>query len=206
MQQIFRLCLLVLMATVNVTGAWAQAPDHDHKDDPKHQEARPFGGGEANYDYFLRMSDMAFHEGDYERAIACHRAILALEPDAVDSYGVAAWLLWSLGKGDEATTLVERGIATNPADWEMMDEAAQHFDVRKIAARAAPLYKRALELMPKDQPNQMLRRRLAHASEKAGDLAASVNIWRGLVQDFPAEAVNKNNLARVEQMQAGTKK
>ncbi len=199
MQRFFRLCLLTSIVALGTANAWAH-------DDDDHDDRRPFGGGEENYDYFLRMSDEAFHIGDYERAIACHRAILALEPDAVDSYGVAAWLLWSLEKGDEATALMERGVVANPADWEMMDEAGQHFDLRKITPRAASLYKRALELIPKDAPNQMLRRRLAHASEKSGDLAASVIIWRGLVKDFLAEAVNKNNLARVEQMQAEKKK
>ena len=199
MQRFFKVCLLIFATTFGMGSAWAH---DDHGPD----NARPFGGGEENYDYFLRMSDKAFHLGDYERAIACHRAIIALEPDAIESYGVAAWLLWSLGKGDDATALVERGIASNPDDWQMLNEAAQHFDLRKITARPAPLYKRALELLPKDEPNQMLRRRYAHAAEKSGDLATSIEVWRGLAKDFPDEVVNKNNLARVEKTQADAKK
>lgn len=175
-------------------GPPGHAHDHEH-----HDGARPFGGGESNYDFFLRKSDEAFHVGDYPRAIACHRAIIALEPDAVESYGVAAWLLWSSEKGDEATALIERGVAANVNNWEMMDEAAQHFDLRKMTGRSAALYKRALELIPKDEPSQMLRRRYAHAAEKSGDLQTSATVWRTLVKEFPDEAVNKNNLARVEQ-------
>lgn len=210
MKQFFRSGLLVLAtlaSSVALCGnVCAHEGDGDHDHDHKHSEMRPFGGGEENYDYFLRRSDEAFHAGDYERAIACHRAIIALEPDAVDSYGVAAWLLWSLGKDADATALLDRGVATNPNDWEMMDEAGQHFDLRKMTARSAALYKRALELIPKDEPNQMLRRRYAHAAEKSGDLAASVATWRALAQDFPTEAVNQNNLARVEQMVRDSKK
>ena len=52
----------------------------------------------------------------------------------------------------------------------------------------------------------MLRRRYAHASEKSGDLATSVTIWRGLVKDYPEQVVNKNNLNRVEQLLADAKK
>ncbi len=198
MQRFFALVVTVLMAANGVLAHDDESPHHD--------DHRPFGGGEENFDYFLRVSDEAFHVGDYERAIACHRAIIALEPDAVSTYGIGAWLLWSSEKGDEAIALIERGVAANPNDWEMMDEAAQHFDLRKMSPRAASLYKRALELMPKDEPNQMLRRRYAHASEKSGDLATSVNIWRSLAKEFPDEPVNKNNLNRVEQLVADAKK
>ncbi len=47
----------------------------------------------------------------------------------------------------------------------------------------------------------MLRRRLAHAAERVGDLTLSVQTWRDLVRDFPNDVVNKNNLARVEGLQ-----
>ena len=187
----------------------APTPGHTHAPGQAHNhadEARPFGAGEDNYNFFLRKSDEAFHEGDYPRAIACHRAIIALEPDSVDSYGVAAWLLWSSEKGDEAIALIERGIAANPTNWEMMDEAAQHFDLRKMNGRSAALYKRALELLPKDEPSQMLRRRYAHAAEKSGDLQTSVAVWRALASEFPDEGVNKNNLTRVEQSLAKAQK
>lgn len=160
--------------------------------------AKPFGGGENNSDYFMRLSDEAFHEGDYARAITLHRARLAIDPGAIDSYGVAAWLLWSSEKGDEATELMERGVKTNPDDPEMWDEAAQHFDLRKMPQKAAPYFKRALELWPEGEPSQMLRRRYAHAAEKSGDIATSLQVWRGLVKDYPDQTVNKNNLARVE--------
>jgi tetratricopeptide (TPR) repeat protein len=189
--------------------AQQEAPGHSHAPGQEHdhsKEARPLGAGEDNYTFFLRKSDEAFHAGDYDRAVACHRAIIALEPDVVESYSVAAWLLWSSEKGDEAIAFIERGIAANPNNWEMMDEAAQHFDLRKMNTRSAALYKRALELLPKDEPSQMLKRRYAHAAEKSGDLQTSVTVWRGLVQEFPDEAVNKNNLARVEQLVANKQK
>lgn len=195
--------MLILAVCFMISNVQAAAGPPGHNHEHRHAEnARPFGGGESNYDFFVRKSDEAFHDGDYPRAIACHRAIIALEPDVVESYGVAAWLLWSSEKGDEATALVEQGVAANPNNWEMMDEAAQHFDLRQMPKRAASLYKRALELIPRDEPSQMLRRRYAHAAEKSRDLQTSVMVWRTLAKEFPDEAVNKNNLARVEQLWA----
>ncbi len=52
----------------------------------------------------------------------------------------------------------------------------------------------------------MLRRRLAHAAERSGDLETSVRTWRDLVKDYPNEPVNQNNLARVEKKLEASRK
>ena len=163
-------------------------------DGPEPLEAAP---DESNVDYFWRKSDDAFHAGDYERAIGCHKAIVALDSGEIESFGVGAWLLWSLGKADEANAFILRGLEANPKNPEMWDTAGQHYDLQKRHDEAKKSYLSAVQLAGKDAP-QLLRRRLAHASEKSGDWELSVNTWRALVADFPNEAVNKNNLARVE--------
>ena len=154
---------------------------------------------ESNVDYFWRKSDEAFHAGDYERAINCHKAIVALDPSQIESYSVGSWLLWSLGRGDEAIQFIQRGLKANPTNWEMWDEAGKEYDLQKKLPDAQDAYTHAVQLLPKEEDSQMLRRRLAHAAERNGDLATSVKTWEGLAQDFPNEPVNKNNLARVKQ-------
>ncbi len=173
-------------------------PSRAHSDEK--YDGPPFGGDETNSDFFMRKSDDAFHAGDYERAVLLHRARVAIDPEAVDSFGVGAWLLWSMGKTDEAVEFLERGIKTNPNNWEMWNEAGQQYDLQKRLVRAAETYKRAVELLPPGEPSQMLRRRLAHAAENAGDLPTSLQTWRALVKDYPDQAVNKNNLNRVEKL------
>jgi tetratricopeptide (TPR) repeat protein len=166
---------------------------HDDEDegpvDPSH---------ESNTDYLWRKSDQAFHEGDYDRAVGLHRAIQALDPSDVQSYSVASWLLWSMGKNDDALAMVMNGLKANPDNWDMWDEAAQQYGLMKRDADALDAYGHAVRLIPKDQDSQMLRRRYAHAQEKSGDLKGAVTTWQGLVKDYPNEAVNKNNLARVQ--------
>lgn len=169
--------------------------EHDHAPDAKSRKT------ESNVDFFWRKSDEAFHKGDYERAIGWHRAIVALEPGDIQSWSVASWLMWSLGHGDEATAWIDKGLRANPDSWEMWNEAAEQFELQKLDPRALEAYKHALEILPADadrQDAQLLRRRLAHAAERQGDLSLSAETWRGLVRDYPDEAVNKNNLARVE--------
>ena len=152
---------------------------------------------ETTVDYFWRKSDEAFHAGDYPRAVGLHRAIVALDPTEIESWSVGSWLIWSLGKPAEAVEFIETGLKANPENSEMWDAAGQHFDLQKRFADSARSYARAVELGGKDA-DMMLRRRFAHASEGAGDLAKSLEVWRALARDFPADVVNKNNLARVE--------
>jgi tetratricopeptide (TPR) repeat protein len=193
--------ILLSVATIALLAQNAPAqPEHEH------------AGSAANdkgTDFLWEQSDKAFHDGDYERAVACHKAIVAIDPHDVQSFGVAAWLMWSMGKKDEALAHIARGLKENPDDWDMWDEAGQHYELQAgmrdpnpdLMRKAKDAFARAVELLPKDfdkNDAQMLRRRLAHAAEKSGDLDLALATWKKLVEDYPTEVVNKNNLARVE--------
>jgi len=166
---------------------------------------------EAKLDALWKQSDKFFHDGDYKRAIVLHKQIVALDPTDVESYGVAAWLMWSLSQNGgadarlkgEAVAHLQRGIKANPKNWEMWNELAQHYDLQKSPALALPAYQQALRLIPKGANSMMLRRRLAHTAQRAGNLQISLDTWRGLVRDFPGDPVNKNNLGRVQRLMSG---
>lgn len=200
-------CKYLLLLPLACAPALAQAGHEGHGHAPgehAHGEGNAAGAEESNVDFFWRKSDEAFHKGDYERAISWHRAIVALTPGDIRSWGVASWLMWSLGRGEDATAWLDRGLKQNPDSWEMWNEAAQQAELQKLAPRALEAYKHALKILPADadkQDAQLLRRRLAHAAERGKELELSAQTWRGLVRDYPDEPVNKNNLARVEALQ-----
>ena len=152
---------------------------------------------ESMVDYFWRKSDVAFHAGDYPRAINLHKAIVILAPDEVDSYGAGAWLMWSLGNSKEALDFIDQGLKANPSDPEMWNTAAEQYDLMKKFKDAQGAYGKAIALSGKSAP-ELLRRCYAHAAEHAGDLSASLDTWTALVKDYPNDAVDKNNLARVQ--------
>jgi tetratricopeptide (TPR) repeat protein len=199
------LCVLGL-GVLPVAAQETPPHDHDHAAGVPHSHNRQPKSPqeETTVDYLWRKSDIAFHDGDYPRAIACHKAIVVLAPDDVESYSVAAWLMWSLGNGDEALAHIQRGLNANPNSWEMWEAAGNQYDLQKQHNEAKAAYQRAVALIPKEENSLMLRRRLAHAAERAGDIDLSVQTWRGLVRDFPNDVVNKNNLARVEKALNGT--
>ncbi len=153
---------------------------------------------ETPLDALWRKSDAAFHAGNYPLAIGFHRKIVALDPGEVESYSVAAWLLWSLGKPDEALQFIQKGLKANPKNPEMWDAAGQHYNLQKRAFDAEIAFGKAIGFTPKGKVDMMLRRRFAHAAQDAGHLAKSIGIWRALARDFPKNDVNKNNLARVQ--------
>lgn len=176
----------------------AMEQGHSENDGHDHGEAGPKVNEGSLTDYLWRRSDVAFHAGDYPRAIELHRAIVAVDPTDTESYGVGAWLLWSLDKKADADAFIAQGLKNNPDNWEMWNVAAQQYGLQKEFVQERDAYAKAVDLAGKDA-DQMLRRRYAHAQEHAGDLNGSTQVWRGLVADFPNEIVNKNNLARVEE-------
>jgi len=151
----------------------------------------------ALIDELWKKSDEAFHKGDYPRAIALHKQIVELDPHDVESYSDAAWLMWSLGNGDEAQAHINRGIANNSKNWEMWDAAGQQDDLQKYFSKAQFAYSQAVKFIPAQEDSQMLRRRYAHAAENAGDVNIAIQIWQKLVKDYPNDAVNQNNLNRI---------
>jgi tetratricopeptide (TPR) repeat protein len=156
---------------------------------------------EEKLDSLWKQSDKAFHDGDYPRAISFHRQIVAIDPTDVEAYSNAAWLLWSLGKGNDALAFLQRGIKANPKNADMWEALGNHYGSFLKRHREAQLaYTRAVQYSPRSANTQMLRRRLAHAAEGAGDLQTSLSTWRALVRDYPGIAVNRNNLARVEKL------
>ncbi len=156
---------------------------------------------EKQLDALWEASDAKFHAGDYPSAIAIHRKIQALDPSDAESYSVASWLSWSLGKREDGLALIQSGLKANPKDPEMWDAAGQHYNLQKLPLKAETAFGKAIQLSGKSA-DMMLRRRYAHAAQDAGHLAKSITIWSDLVADFPKDQVNKNNLARAKRAAA----
>lgn len=194
MMRILPLLLLVAVPLSLATGA-PQSPAKP-KVTKKKTAKKPLTKTQI-VDSLWQQSDARFHAGDYMGAVALHRKIVALEPTDVESYSVASWLLWSLGKREDALVFLQNGLNKNPKNPEMWDAAGQHYNLQKLPQKAEIAFGKAVDMSGK-KAGKMLRRRYAHAAQNAGHLGKSLTIWRALVADFPGDAVHKNNLARVQ--------
>lgn len=188
-----RLALLLALVSVPLTVSNAAPAKSPAKSKAK---APAKSSIEARVDALWERSDAAFHKGDYPAAVALHRQIVRLAPDDTESYSVGAWLLWSLGKKADANAFIAQGLQANPKNAEMWDAAGQQYSLEKSFADAKVAFGKAVQLFGTKAP-ELLRRRLAHAAEGAGDRDLATRTWTNLVRDFPDSPVNKNNLARV---------
>ncbi|MEO6908103.1 MAG: tetratricopeptide repeat protein [Abditibacteriaceae bacterium] len=191
MKTVFSILLIGILACALQVASRAQSKS------TKQGQAAAQKQKQAKIDLLWKQSDEAFHNGNYPLAISYHKAIVALDPHDVESYSDAAWLMWSLGHGDEAQQHINRGIAANLKDWNMWDAAGQQDDLQKYFSKAEFAFSQAVKFIPAKEDSQMLRRRWAHAAENAGNIKTAIGIWQQLVKNYPNEAVNKNNLNRI---------
>jgi hypothetical protein len=133
-------------------------------------------------DELWTISDEYWHDGDYESCIKIHRRIVQMEPTFTEPYGVAAWLLWSMGRKEEAVDFLKQGIAANPEVSDVYAELGQHYLLReKDAAAAIPWLEKAVQF---EHPSTV-DRSLAHAYRKVGRYSESVAVWERLRQKEP---------------------
>lgn len=146
-------------------------------------------------DVLTRESDWWWHRGNYEQAIRCHLSCTLLDPTYVEDYAVAAWLQWSLGRGDEAVATLHQATAAAPRDPDAWFALGEHHFIRKQYALAEAPLARAAELGGDD----LALRTYAHCLEKLGKLQQSLAEWDALLARSPGDLVARHNRDRVQQ-------
>ena len=172
-------------------------PSHNHSHEHSHQKPRA-SKLQTRADVLWQQADDAFHKGDYEAAIARYRELLKIEPDNVDAYSNAAWLTWSLGRGDEAAKLMRTATQRNPRLSSAWYAAGEHFDLQKREPKAAHVfYERALSLKPKGHARWLNLRRLAFAAEKTGHIPRAIQVWTRTLIEYPSDAIARRKLTQL---------
>lgn len=144
-------------------------------------------------------SDEYWHGGDYLQCVRCNETTLFLDPHHVELYGTSAWLLWSLGLNDRATSLLRRGVKANPTDWEAWFDAGYQHSLMNEHGTAARFLRRAVDLgAPAVQSRQY-----CHALEKSGRPAAALEAWQALQRRFPDDPLAAGHIARLRRVLAG---
>lgn len=118
--------------------------------------------------------DGHFHQGEYNHAINLSRVIVQAQPQRMECYGNAAWLLWSTDRNTDAIAFLKQGLNANPKSYSMYDELGAHYFTRLHDPKSAiPYYEKAASFRC---PFATLHA-LANCYEKTGQWAKSVTIW-----------------------------
>ncbi len=161
-----------------------------HTSSTRNASGEKKGAREQWLDYLWAAADAAYHKGDYPLAVQKFRAIVVLAPTDTEAFSTGAWLMWSLGNGDEATEFVRRGVQLNANDGDAWETAADHFDMRKVYAQETLRdYRKALELAPKTKDTRLLRHRVGIAAQIANQLELATQVWTEIVKNYPNDAV-----------------
>jgi tetratricopeptide (TPR) repeat protein len=152
-------------------------------------------------DLIWNQTDAYWHDGDYDRIIDLARVVVEIEPNFVEAWGVAAWLLWSRGDTPGADAFLAEGARRNPDRYELHYELGWHLFNTKRFAQALPHLQTATRFSDADQ---RAWKNLAHTYERLDRWDDALAAWRTVVSRFPNDTSGPVNLRRVEARVSGT--
>jgi tetratricopeptide (TPR) repeat protein len=144
----------------------------------------------------VREGDWWYHRGKYDQTIRCQEAALLLCPKNADLYATNAYLLWSMGRNDDADNTLFRGVAADPKSWETHYELGQHYMMTKRYAMAEP----ELKLAVKYHGPILVCRLYAHDLEKVNKLKEALKEWEEIVREYPKDGAAIKNRDRVRKL------
>jgi len=147
-------------------------------------------------DILWLMSDRYFHIGDYESAVRMHYGSIALDPHFVEAYSVAAWLLDSMDRTQEALLLLENGFKINKSSYQIPFDIGFILTRHKKFEEAVKWYEIASAL----PAPFWVKHALAKAYERVGRLEDALRVWRERLNEAPEDAVVKRNYERLKKM------
>lgn len=143
----------------------------------------------------IEYSDLHWHKGEYCHIVNLDKMIVAAQPDNMDAYANAGWLLWSMNRDAEAIALYDQGLKANPKSYYMFDELGfYYYNRKKDYAKAAKYLAEAAKQPDVKAPTLHL---LAHSYEKTGNLKLCLQTWERAKKN-PADGAAKTNYERVK--------
>ncbi len=183
-----------------VTALWAAGPAEE--------EMKPISAGEAEQrvtetrdfvaDLLWDHTEVRWHAGGWEEAIALCRRIVEIQPHFVEAYNGAAWMLWSMDRDEEAIEVYRAGIAANPDRHEIHHEFGMYYYHRQKWDLAAEQFRKSVELGAPAYFQHMLPNTL----ERAGRTKEALAEWRALWKRFPEDPIPKRHIEALEEQLA----
>ena len=153
--------------------------------------------------------DDYWHRGDYDNAVRLLRAQIELDPNEVEAYSSAAWLLWSKQHFGEAEKLYQEGIARNPKNYHLYFELGRmYFNTAKPGSLYSKKPEEAKILNQKAVAQLTLavqygapaevQRLLANALHKLGQDGEARKVLEKVLQENPTDALARKDLENLK--------
>ena len=184
------------VAAFVLTGAASSGVKADNQA-AKAEAAQSSAIADAVINDLVKYADLHWHKGEYSHIVNLDKMIVAAQPDNVDTFANAGWLLWSMNRDAEAVALYEQGLKANPNSYYMYDELGYYyFNRKKDYAKAIHYYEQAAT-RPDVSPETL--HLLAHSYERTGKLKLCLETWdRARKMPGQTNAAAKVNYERVK--------
>jgi Tfp pilus assembly protein PilF len=124
--------------------------------------------GSASVDLLMARATVALAASDTKTAKSLVDTITDVAPDFAEGWRVRAGMQAASGDDEGAMLSLGKAVTINPRHFAAMKELAQMFEAYGNKAGALKLYRRILELSPRDQAAQFRVRALARQVEGQG--------------------------------------
>lgn len=186
--------ILLLMACTLIRPGSVRAEEEFEPISAAAAEARIAAVRDAITEILWIGIDGYWHEGGWEDCLRLNKEIIALDPQFVEAYTSAAWLLWSSDRDEEAIAMYQRGLEANPDSHELYFDFGFYYRNRKKLDKAVALFRKAVEKGAPQTQQHMLPNTLAEAGRKKEALTE----WRELLKRFPQDRVAKIKIEQLE--------
>lgn len=138
--------------------------------------------------------DVYWHQGQWDDCLRLLRDIILIDPQFVEAYTGAAWMLWSSNRDQEAIAFYEKGIKANPDNPDLYFEYGFYYRNRGKLGKAIELLRKAAEKGATRAQQHLLPNTL----HEAGRAQEALDEWRAVLKRFPKDPVAKWKIAELE--------
>jgi tetratricopeptide (TPR) repeat protein len=184
-------CGLVLIASSGL--AATQTPEQPKPIAVAEAERQVAESRDFLADMLWMKTEDYWHVGKWDEAIRLCRQIVQIDPNFVEAYTGAAYLLYSMDKDDEAIELFRAGMAANPRNYDLPHEFGMYYNYRHKWDLAAEQFEKAVAL---GAPRTM-QHMLPNVLERAGRLEEALAQWQRILKQYPDDPIAKR---RIEQL------
>lgn len=138
----------------------------------------------TNAEALTDLSKLYLLSGDEATSLETIDAALSYKPDAADTIGTKAAILFRMGDREESIGLAERALELDPTIQEASTVVATNYILEEKPDEAIAVLDRALEANPKAAVLHLLRVQIYASQNRSEDITAA---YDALIQEFPDE-------------------
>ncbi len=138
-------------------------------------------------------ADRSFERGEWDKTITSLDKSIVLNNEGVDKYALAAWLLWSTGKHDEAISYYNKMVLANPNNPDAYFEYGFYYVTQKNDQEAVRWLQTAVALGLKSPKRHMY----GHALKRLGMKDEALTFWKKVLVEEPGNEVARNEVEKL---------